>query len=987
MATPGAPKLEVDAAGLDSFHSWYKTLPQVRTIHQLASQSSSTHTTISNSPRLQDAHIVRIFDRKTCYSVHGEPAFMVARYLYRTTAQVTYIGGQANGLPGITISYNLFPGLLRELLVERAEYSVEVYEGAGSCWRCVKRGSPGVWRDFEADLNKGGDLSDAPIIASIVLGQVEGVRTVGFAFCDVTGRRLGACEFADDEHYCQLEAALTQLGVREAVCIKDHHPQHQDTTTTAAAATVSKADKAHFADVLTRCGALPAPRPRPLFSPKSLPQDLGRLLRGGPESLESHRPILDKSLASSALAGVVAFSELLADDANHSKFTLQVYSTGKYMRIDAAAQRALNILRSRTDATDSFSLYGLLNRGKTAGGKRLLKTWLKQPLIDPEEISERHDIVECFVTDASLRADVAGLHLRGLPDLERLARKLERQSASLQDLCQLYRASSRVPLIEGALRGYSGPHAEKLIELFAEPLKNAHDSEHLTKFEELLEAAVDLDRIPDEYLIASTYDEGLAEIEEEKRGVEEEIQTLAEAAAEDLGLVLDKTVKLEWHKAANQRLRCLRITAKEEKTVRKKLQSKYIELETRKDGMKFTNRPLRQAAERLQKLSSDYDSRQATLVSQVVSVAATFVEVWERVASLLSRLDVLCAFADVAISAPRPYVRPRMLPSDANEITLIQCRHPCVEAQDGIAFIPNDARLKHGTSWFQLITGPNMGGKSTFIRQIGACIVMAQCGSFVPCDAATIAVRDAVYARVGAGDCQMRGVSTFMAEMLETASILKGATPRSLVIIDELGRGTSTWDGMGLAWAISEHLMKEIGCPTLFATHFHELTALRGEVGVENLHVKCAISDARPSDGGGEEGGEQQANGGGGLTMLYEVCQGSCDQSLGIHVAEFARFPPEVVDAARAKAEELERYQPTTATASGDKDGGEKNMNTKKRKKTVEEDEILRQALLKFANEPLDGLSEEELKAKASEWLATFERMGNGNGNEKKVAV
>ncbi|KAH7624522.1 hypothetical protein Ndes2526B_g00726 [Nannochloris sp. 'desiccata'] len=949
MSQQGAPKLELDAAGLDSFRAWYRKLPE-------------------------DTQTVRFFDRKTCFSVHGEPAFMVARHLYRSTAQVSYIGPRETGLPGITVSYNLFPGILKELLVERGEHAVEVYEGAGSSWKCIKRGSPGLWRDFEADLSKAGDLSDSPIIVGISLGQVESVRTVGLAFCDTSSRRLGACEFPDDEHFCQLETALSQLGAREAVLPKDLLPSSN--TTVAAdngsgdntadggksGGGVSAADRARLADVLSRCNTMPSERPRPFFSPKSLPQDLGRLLKGGPDSVESHRPILDKNLASSALAGVIGFSEVLSDDTSHGKFNLEVFSTGKFMRIDAAAQRALNILRGRDDATDSFSLYGLLNRGKTAMGKRLLKSWLKQPLLDPVEISKRHDVVEAFVSDASLRADLAGLHLRGLPDIERLTSKLERKAATLQDLCQLYRASSRLPMIEAALRAHAGLHAAALESRFATPLAEAHDADHLTKFEELLEAAVDLDRIPDEYLIAASYDEGLEELQTRKIEVESEIQQLAEEAASDLGLVLDKTIKLEWHKQANQRLRCLRITAKEERVVRKKLQARYFELETRKDGMKFTNRALRSAAEKLQKLSGEYDSRQSALVAQVVGVAATFAEVWQRVGVLLAELDVLCGFADVAVSAPRPYVRPEMLARDAGELEFIACRHPCVEAQDGVDFIANDAIMKRGDSWFQLITGPNMGGKSTFVRQVGVCVVLAQIGSFVPCDSAKIAVRDAVFARVGAGDCQMRGVSTFMAEMLETSAILKGATPASLVIIDELGRGTSTWDGMGLAWAISEHLMTEIGASTMFATHFHELTALQGPGGVKNLHVKSAIdADA------------------GGLTMLYEVKEGSCDQSLGIHVAEFARFPPEVVEAAKKKAAELEAYLPANTEA------GKNNATNGGKKRKGDVAAALREALVQFAGENFGELQGEELQKAAGKWAEELTAVGGNVGVKAKA--
>ena len=223
---------------------------------------------------------------------------------------------------------------------------------------------------------------------------------------------------------------------------------------------------------------------------------------------------------------------------------------------------------------------------------------------------------------------------------------------------------------------------------------------------------------------------------------------------------------------------------------------------------------------------------------------------------------------------------------------------------------------------------------------------MAQVGCFVPCQEATISVRDAIFARVGAGDCQLRGVSTFMAEMLETASILKGATPSSLVIIDELGRGTSTWDGMGLAWAISEHLMEKIGAATLFATHFHELTALKGSVGVKNLHVRSTID---PSCGG--------------LTMLYQVHEGSCDESLGIHVAEFARFPAKVIEDAKAKAKDMGHLSIDISAA------------TEQKKRPSDSDAAIRETLIKFASVNFDQMSDEDMKQAAASWLDEFSNL------------
>ncbi|XP_062158477.1 DNA mismatch repair protein MSH2-like [Alnus glutinosa] len=901
------PELKLDAKQAQGFLSFFKSIPH-------------------------DPRAVRFFDRRDYYTAHGENATFIAKTYYHTTTSLRQLGSGSDALSSVTISKNMFETIARDLLLERTDHTLELYEGSGSNWRLVKSGTPGNLGSFEDVLFANNEMQDSPVVVALSPNFRENGCTVGLAYIDLTKRVLGLAEFLDDSQFTNVESALVALGCKECLLPVE-------------SAKSSESRSLH--DALTRCGVMLTERKKTEFKARDLVEDLGRLVKGSKEPVRDLISVFE--FAPGALGALLSYAELLVDESNYGNYTICRYNLDSYMRLDFAAMRALNVLESKTDANKNFSLFGLMNRTCTAGmGKRLLHMWLKQPLLDVKEINSRLDLVQAFVEDAALRQDLRQ-HLKRISDVERLMHNLEKKRAGLQHIVKLYQSSIRLPYIKSALEHYEGHFSSLIKDRYLDPLECWTDDDHLNKFIGLVEASVDLDQLENgEYMISSSYDPALSALKDEQESLERQIHNLHKQTANELDLPLDKALKLD---RGTQFGHVFRITKKEEPKIRKKLTTQFIVLETRKDGVKFTNTKLKKLGDQYQKKLEEYKNCQKELVDRVVQTAATFSEVFGSLAGLLSELDVLLSFADLASSCPTPYTRPDITPSDEGDIILEGSRHPCVEAQDWVNFIPNDCKLVRGKSWFQIITGPNMGGKSTFIRQVGVNILMAQVGSFVPCDKASISVRDCIFARVGAGDCQLRGVSTFMQEMLETASILKGATDKSLIIIDELGRGTSTYDGFGLAWAICEHLVEVIKAPTLFATHFHELTALTHEnpdhephkkqnVGVANYHVSAHIDSSSRK-----------------LTMLYKVEPGACDQSFGIHVAEFANFPESVVALAREKAAELEDFSPT-AIISND---AQEEVGSK-RKRECDPDEMSRgaarahQFLKEFSDLPLEEM-------------------------------
>ncbi|KAF2772663.1 DNA mismatch repair protein MSH2 [Teratosphaeria nubilosa] len=862
----------------------------------------------------KNADSVRIFDRGDWLSAHGEDALLVARVQYKTTSVIKTLGRNP-GLPSVTMTWTAYKNFLREAIF-RLGKRVEVLQSSNrNQWKVVKQASPGNLQDIEDEL--GGHIESAPIILAVkISAKATEARQVGVCFADASVRELGVSEFADNDIYSNFESLLIQLGAKECLIQFD--------------GTKKDAELHKLRTIADNCGCAVSERPANDFSSRDIEQDLARLLRS--EKSAGMLPQTDLKLAMSSAAALIKYLGAMSDPTNFGQYQLYQHDLSQFMKLDSSALKALNLMPGPKDGSKTMNLYGLLNHCKTPVGSRLLAQWLKQPLMSLEEIEKRQQLVEAFVNDTELRQTLQEEHLRSIPDLYRLAKKFQRKKANLQDVVRAYQVAIRLPDFIGTFEGVMDEaYKEALDAEYTNKLRSYSDS--FVKLQEMVETTVDLEALDNhEFVIKSEFDDALRIIRKKLDKLRHEMEKEHRKVGDDLNQDTEKKLFLENHKVHGW---CFRLTRNEANAIRNKKQ--YQECSTQKNGVFFTTTAMSQMRRDFDSFSEQYNRTQSGLVQEVVNVAASYCPVIEKLAGVLAHLDVIVSFAHVSVHAPTSYVRPKVHPRGTGNTVLKEARHPCMEMQDDISYITNDVSLVRGDSEFLIITGPNMGGKSTYIRQIGVIALMAQIGCFVPCSEAEITLFDCILARVGASDSQLKGVSTFMAEMLETANILKTATRESLVIIDELGRGTSTYDGFGLAWAISEHIIKEIGAYAMFATHFHELTALKDSYPqVQNLHVVAHIGDDNGDTAmtGNDASNSRRRE----VTLLYKVVPGISDQSFGIHVAELVRFPQKVVNMAKRKADELEDF-------SGKHEGVEVQAS---REEVEEGSRMLKEILMKW---------------------------------------
>ena len=572
------------------------------------------------------------------------------------------------------------------------------------------------------------------------------------------------------------------------------------------------------------------------------------------------------------------------------------YTIGKFMVLDTFTRRNLELTQTLREKARRGSLLWVLDKTKTAMGARMLRSFLEQPLIDKEEIELRLEAVSQMCTNAITREEIRE-YLQPVYDLERLISKVSYRTANPRDLIAFRTSLEMLPAIRRALGEYQAPLLRKLYE----------EIDELQDICSLITRSI-IDDPPMTIREAGFIKDGYNEQVDRLRAAERDGKSwLADVEKEEKERTGIAKMKLKFNKVFGYYLEV-------PNSFRDKVPADYTRKQTLVNAERYITPKLKELEETILGASDRLNSLEYELFTQIREEIASHTPRIQKTARAIAGVDVFSALALVA--EQNRYVRPKI-----NEKGLIDIkggRHPVVEQMSGgDLFVPNDTLLDNRKNRVSIITGPNMAGKSTYMRQSALIVLMAQIGSFVPASSANIGLVDRIFTRVGASDDLASGQSTFMVEMSEVALILRQATRNSLLILDEIGRGTSTYDGLSIAWAVVEHIAdpRQIGAKTLFATHYHELTELEGKIpGVINYCIAVR-----------EKGDD--------IVFLRKIVKGGADRSYGIQVAKLAGVPDSVIERAKNLAEELSAHDITESAAAEP----EQSPAPKRKKKKVDE--------------------------------------------------
>ena len=572
--------------------------------------------------------------------------------------------------------------------------------------------------------------------------------------------------------------------------------------------------------------------------------------------------------------------------------TIRPYTAERYMLIDSSSRRNLELVETLREKQKRGSLLWVLDKTKTAMGARTLRSFVEQPLIDAEEINRRLEALEELNEKPMLRDEIRE-YLNPVYDLERLVSRISFKSANPRDMVAFASSLEMIPYIKQVLRDFQAPILKEIYE----------DMDSLEDITDLIKRAI-VDEPPlaqkDGGIIREGFNEDVDKFRSARTDGKKWLTELEAKERERTGI---KSLKIKYNRVFGY---ALEVT----NTFKELVPENYIRKQTLANAERYITEELKNLENMILGAEDKLYALEYELFSNVRDKVGQEVIRIQRTAKAIAGLGV---FASLALVAERNhYVRPKV--NEGGIIDIKGGRHPVVEQMiDNDMFIANDTYLDNTKKRISIITGPNMAGKSTYMRQTALIVLMAQIGSFVPADKAVIGIVDRIFTRVGASDDLASGQSTFMVEMTEVANILRNATAKSLLILDEIGRGTSTFDGLAIAWAVIEHISntKLCGAKTLFATHYHELTELEGKLsGVTNY---CIAVKEKGDD----------------IVFLRKIVKGGADKSYGIQVAKLAGVPDSVINRAKELVEELSDADITAAV---------KDLASPKKKPKVEMD-------------------------------------------------
>jgi DNA mismatch repair protein MutS len=807
------------------------------------------------------------------YELFFEDAVVAARELQITLTSRTKEKGAA--IPMCGVPYHSAENYIAKLIRKGFKVAIcEQMEDPSAAKKLVKREvtrvvTPGT----AADAQLGSEENN--FLACVARAG----NAAGFGALDLSTGEFRATEFSGDDAERRIREELLVLRPRELLFASSlplfDHPQ-SSAQTNAAVPRIASLENASWAET---------PLDDWVFAPDyAIPQVESHF---GVLSLEGFG-LANRTAAATAAGAILHYVRTTQRGSLDHVDRIGFYERQNCLVLDAVTVRNLELIEPLfAGAAENATLFRSLDCTVTPMGKRLLRAWILRPPIDPTEISLRLDAVGALVSDVVGREELRRA-MQGILDLERLLSRVTLETANPRDLLALAMSLAKLPAARASLSRFA---AERLQTLHAQCDELGDLRERIISS---LEAEPPL-TLADGGVMRAGVDTALDDLRDLSRNSKQYIAQIEQRERQRTGI---GSLKVKFNSVFGYYLEI-------SKANQHLAPSDYERKQTLVNAERFTTPELKEYEAKVLDAQEKMVEIERRLFTELRSAIAAEARRIRQTALAVAEIDLLAAFATQA--ANRNYCRPQF--EDGSDIEIVEGRHPVIEQLEiaGIAdrFVPNDVYLNGATHSILLITGPNMGGKSTYLRQTALIVLMAQMGSFVPACSARLGLVDRIFTRIGAADNLARGRSTFMVEMTETAAILNTATPRSLILLDEVGRGTATYDGLAIAWAAVEYIHSNRRAKTLFATHYHELTELADRLsGVKNYHV--AVKES-----------------GGGIVFLRKVEAGAADKSYGIEVAKLAGLPIDVVNRAREVLSEHESAERSAVKHLARADAGE----------------------------------------------------------------